>query len=273
MMLILSLLISMTTIASAPRHWNSALEIVDRHEFYLDGEAIVKPKDAWQVLFSVVYPDGQLNLQKDCVLFRVPGATTGELKIKKTDKNHDCEDFLFIPGDQTWVGIKALDFSTKNKIIVLNQTLEKYQSETWKVSLHDEVERPKPTMYMSSADYKAPKIILLAASDKLDLTTPAQGMLKNGQICHEVSDDCHLSKTSQCQNCPEGWYEVPTGCPIGPKYCGIQQCGKKNQPACRRGIKYQRDSEKKYECRGDNSFAYCSAGLKIQCEGAQAFCR
>lgn len=272
MIFILSFLLAWNLKAEAPRHWHSALEIADRHEFYKDGESIIKPKDSWQTLFSIVYPDGQLKLHKDCVFFRVPGTAPGELKIKKTLKDKPCDEFLFSAGDKTWSAVKAFDFSTKDDLVVINLTLDKYHSETWKVQILKQAQRPEPKLLMSSAEYKSNKIILLAPAEKIDLSEAQSGLLKDGQVCQEVSDDCQTIQASKCGLCSEGWYEVPTGCPVGPKYCGIQSCGRKNQPACRRGMKYQR-VEAKYECRGDSSFAYCSPGLKLQCEGAQAFCR
>jgi hypothetical protein len=265
------LLFSTLLHADVPLDWTSAFSIEERHEFYKDNEVIQNPKNAWQVLFGVVYPDARLNLHKDCVFYRVPGEELGELKIKKISQAQSCEAALFNPGDVTWKEIKSLQFSTKDHTIQLQMTMPKYKAEAWNVKLVNLARHTLPHPELSSAEYKSPKMILLAPGTELSKFAP-KFKLKEGDLCHKVSDDCEAIP-SQCSDCPQGWYETPNGCMVGPKYCGSIECGKKNGPACRRGMKYQR-SDKKLACRdGDISFAYCSPGLRIQCVGTEAWCR
>ncbi len=270
-MIYLLLIFSSLLQAEVPLYWTSAFSIEERHEFYKDNEIIASPKNAWQVLFGVVYPDSRLNLHKDCVLYRVPGDELGMLKIKKISQSQSCESILFNDGDVTWKEIKSLQFSTANHTIQLNMTMPKYKAESWNVKLVNLSQKKPPHTELSSAEYKSPKMILLAPGTELAKFAP-KFKLKDGDLCHKVSDDC-IAEASNCGDCSNGWYEAPNGCMTGPKYCGSQECGKKNATACRRGMKFQR-SVKKFGCRdGDISFAYCSPGLRMQCIGTEAWCR
>ncbi len=267
--LLLSLILS-SAFAEAPFHWSSAFKISEKHEFYAEDKVIDKPQDSWQILFALVYPDVQLNLQKDCVLYRVPGAEPGELKIKKIPEDTSCETVLFQPGDQEWKSVSDLRFSIRDQILRLSYTQTKHKAEAWTVNFLNLNSHPKPTMNMSSAELKSPKAIMLAPGTVVNIVKP-KFELKDGDVCHEVSDDC-VAKASRCMDCPLGWHELPNGCAQGPKRCGQVECGKKNSPACRRGIKWQR-MQKTFSCRDDVSFAYCSPGLKIECEGTMVICR
>jgi hypothetical protein len=256
--------------AEAPSHWSSAFIISEKHEFYAEDKIIEKPLDSWQILFALVFPDAQLNLQKDCVLFRVPGNDPGELKIKRLPEQVPCETVLFSPGDQEWKEVKDLQYSIRDHILRLSFTLPKLKSESWKVSFLNLNSHPRPEINMSSAEFKSPRAIMLAPGTLFkDIK---QGFnLKEGDLCHEVSDDC-VAGSSRCLDCPAGWVEFPNGCAQGPKKCGSLECGGKNAPACRKGMRWQRDN-RKFSCSEDRSFAYCSPGLKLECEGPMVICR
>ncbi len=269
MMTFLCLFLSVFAWSNQPENWDLANKITDRHEFYKDNEIVIKPKDSWQILFAVQYPSSQLQNVKDCVYYRVPGLELGSLRIKSTTANDDCEKYVFKTPDKEWKGIKALQFSIKDGILNLSMTFEHYKGETWLVKLKAPALKPKARLLMSSAEFKGPKILLLG---KNVLTNQVLTETAKGKPCHEISDDCQELSSSRCNQCSHGWYEIPNGCVQGPKFCGVQECGHKNQPACRRGMKWQR-KQVKYDCRTDSSFAYCINGLMVQCQGALAHCR
>ncbi|HXH76463.1 MAG TPA: hypothetical protein VNJ08_15935 [Bacteriovoracaceae bacterium] len=268
-MLLLPFLFSLAW-GSAPSHWSTLLEIRERHEFYQDNEVISKPKGAWQTLFAVIYPDRALKLHKDCVYYRVPGELPGVLKLKAAPLEKSCESFMDLPGDLEVINLKSLQFSFSNELI-MHFTFADYRSLKWTIPLMNQFKSETPAPFTSSAVYRAPKLTLLAPVRPV---TEKKEVLKQtpNELCHSINDECEELQPSACHQCSDGWYEVPNGCQQGPKYCGSQSCGLKNQPACRRGMKHQR-VRKKYECRIDSSFAYCAPGLTVQCEGSRAFCR
>lgn len=264
------LFLSLLAIAEEPLSWSYATGIQDKHEFYQNNEVITSPKDAWQLLFSVSYIDGKLNKLKDCVFYKVPGEESGILKIKTTIFFESCDKFVLEPGDREIQNIRSLQYSISGKKVDINYTLKNFKSGKWSTELLSSAGTDVPKMHSSSLEYKSPKIILLAPEVKLP--TQAIPLLEDGILCHDVNEDCEISSPSTCSQCGNGWYEIPNGCRIGPKYCGILKCGLKDQPACRRGMEWQR-SEENFDCRTNSSFAYCAPGLSVACEGKKAFCR
>lgn len=270
-MIFIFLLTSILAFAEAPVHWAHILEVKDKHEFYKNHETIIKPQDSWQTLFSLVYVDRDLKRLKDCVFYRVPGKEPGALKIKTMSSGEKCDDQILNPGDVELRGVKTLQFSVYDRKINIDLSLENFKIQSWEATLQGAFVKPMAGMGMSSAEYKSPKTIYLAPKTGIK-TNNEETFLKDKALCHDINETCQEVAKSECSRCAGGWYEIPNGCANGPKYCGTLNCGSKNQPACRRGMKWQR-SEKDEDCRMDSSFAYCSGGLKVTCEGQKAFCR
>lgn len=263
--------LSFIAYSSQPQHWSYILEIQDKHEFYQSNEDIIRPKDSWQVLYSLIYLDRNLKKLKDCVLYRVPGVEAGHLKIKTIDSLLSCEEEILSVPDWEMTNIKSLRFAIQPLSVSLDFSTKEMKSYKWTALLQKKIDRTIPSVNLSSAEFKAAKIIFLAPSSKVS-SSGSIPLLKNKALCHEVNDDCSIISPSLCDLCPNGWYEVPNGCPISPKYCGVSNCGEKYRPACRRGMKWQK-KESEFDCRSDSSFAFCLKGLSIVCEGRKAFCR
>jgi hypothetical protein len=272
MILYLFLIILNVAQADPTWKWSNALKIVEKHEFYENNEVLIKPKNSWQTLFAVLYNDSNLKTLKDCIFYKVPGEEKGILKIKTMAADKNCGDQLFLPGDQEWKNLKAVQFSVQDNFLSISMTNEQFQIEKWDVPLFNVFEHPQAKGLMSSAEYRSAKVIYLTPH-KNDLKVKPQiaVSLTDKKICHDINEDCEEKSPSVCSQCSGGWYEIPNGCMQGPKYCGSIECGLKNQPACRRGMKYQK-TDTKYGCREDNSFAYCAKGLIIQCQANLPYC-
>lgn len=270
MIVLLIILLSYSIKANEPMQWSYISSVSDRHEFYKNYEVIAKPKDAWQILFSLQYVDSNLKKLKDCIYYRVPGESPGVLKIKSMSASSPCDESILSPGDREIKNIKSLQFSVTEKEIDLDFTLGDFQNHKWQAKLPDLSGIKVPKMQTSSAEYKSTKILLLSPEQNVKVLQIEN--YKNNTLCHDINEDCMEVSSSFCSQCPKGWYEIPNGCPEGPKYCGILECGGKNQPACRRGMKWQR-KEENFDCRTNSTFAYCSKGLTVACEGKKAFCR
>lgn len=253
--------------------WANAIKIVDKHEFYTNNEIIVRPKGAWQTLFGVVYNDPNLKPLKDCLYYKVPGDTeAGTLKLKTISADKPCGEFLYSPGDQEWTGLKALQFTVTDKIMSVSITNAQFQIEKWDALLFNVFENPEPKALMSSAEYRSPPVMYLTPYKGVATIHPEKGKpLEDKKLCHDVNEVCEEKSPSVCSQCSNGWYEIPNGCPQGPKYCGDIGCGQKTQPACRRGMRYQRE-EKTYNCVEDSSFVFCAKGLSVQCQGNLPYC-
>jgi hypothetical protein len=269
-MILFLLLMPLLTFATIPTHWSHLISVSEKHEFYQEGELIKKPADTWQLLFAVSYLDRKLSMHRDCVYFKVPGESLGILKLIATELE-SCEGLAENKGTIELKEIKGLQYSIKNEEIKIHITYPDFKSVKWTMPLLNRYQVPVAKLFLSSAEYKAAKITMLAP---LRVKSPRQEsrLLKKGTLCHDIDDSCQEASPSVCKQCEGAWYEIPNGCEHGPKYCGDQGCGGKNQPACRRGLKYQRVN-KIFDCATDSSFAYCSKGLTLQCEGQRAFCR
>lgn len=252
-------------------NWHSAV-VSEKHEFYQNYEIIDKPKNTWQLLFAVEYKDANYQLKKDCVFYRVPGDDLGILKLISSNPEKKCDDLVFQKGAQEWKDLKALQFAIDEHRLFVQLTFQNFELETWDVPMMSVFKNPQPKLNISSAEYRAPKIMFLktrSSNEKIKLRPSLS--IKDGEICHSIGEDCREVSASQCMKCPQGWFEIPSGCPQSPKYCGVQLCGFKNRPACMRGLNYT-GTEKKFDCRTDSSFAYCAKGLTVQCQGNLAYC-
>jgi hypothetical protein len=257
--------------AVVPSHWSYIDAIHEKHEFYKNDEVIVKPKESWQTLFSLVYIDREFYSAKDCIYYKVPGQELGIIKIKTISSSDKCDQSLLVSGDREITGIKSLKYSGNEESIILDFTTNDLKSQTWNIVINKNNRRPEKAMGLSSAEFRGAKVIFLAPKTNL-IKNENNQFLKNDSICHDINEDCEVLGASICDRCEYGWYEIPNGCSVGPKFCGKLTCGGKNQPACRRGMTWQR-SNVDFDCRVNSSFAYCSQGLSIQCEGKKAFCR
>lgn len=254
--------------ADAPRKWENAKAIVDRHEFYENGEVIIKPKESWQTLFALTFLDSRFQLSKDCVYYRVPGDEAGRIKIKSIPFKHDCASEILSDGEVEITNVTNLSFISSGESVLLD-FIRDGQKEKWSANILPDWKKPDPKLLLSSSDFKSPRFIYLAAAGVSDVQPEP---LKPGTICHDISGDCEEKSPSKCNACDQGWHEIPNGCFVGPKICGPSDCGGKDQPACRRGMIWQR-KEIETDCRIESSFAWCNKGRSIYCDGDKAFCR
>ncbi len=267
-MIYLFVLISFFADAGSPRKWENAKGIVEKHEFYGNGEIIIKPQNSWQALFALTFLDSNFNLTKDCVYYRVPGDEPGKLKVKAVPFETECNAEILSAGDTEIEQVSGLSFFVEeNGVKIVFQHNKK--NEAWSVTTVADWKKPKPKLLLSSADYKSPAIVYLASG--ASSSKKPEG-LKDGILCHNIASDCQELSPSTCRNCEHGWIEIPNGCVTGPKACGVLSCGGKDQPACRRGIVWQR-KEETFDCRSNTSFAWCSGKLSVTCDGDKAYCR
>jgi hypothetical protein len=252
--------------------WSTAIEVTELHEFFNENKMISQPAGTWQTLFGIRYMDANLQVHKDCAFYRIPQKADGIFKIKTISSSKKCEDFLFEVGDKTWSDLRALQLEVGKKQLSLFFTFNDFKTQTWDISLLNTFKKIPAELQMSSAGFRSSKIIFLTPQKVGNAVVPEfENKIKDGYLCHPINDECQELGPSECAQCPQGWFEKPNGCLIGPKVCGISMCGQKHQVACRRGTKYQR-VRKRYDCRIDDSFAYCADGLKISCEGAIPYC-
>ena len=267
-MIFLLLLQVLFASADSPQKWENTKSIVERHEFYNNGEVILKPKDSWQTLFALTFLDSAFQISKDCVYYRVPGDEPGRIKIKSLPARQDCATEVLTPGDLEILNVTNLSFVTSNSSVVMEFTQEG-RKEKWMANVLLDWKKPEAKLLLSSSDYKSPRFVYLAPASGPEVSLAP---MKRGTVCHDISIDCQEKSPSRCDSCDQGWHEIPNGCVVGLKVCGPSDCGGKDQPACRRGMEWQR-KESEFDCRMDSSFAWCNKGRSVFCDGNKAYCR
>ncbi len=152
--------------------------------------------------------------------------------------------------------------------ISLNNELDKL---TLKINLH----KPKKeviTLPLLSTSLKRDYKKLDHPLDQSYLTDVFFGryekkeMIADGRICHGVNASCQNVVTYRCDQCKSGFYEVVDFNCLqgGSKYCGIDKCGEKNQPACPRGYNIL-ETKLKSLCIDGSPAGFCNPGLKTFC--------
>lgn len=267
-MILLILLTTLFSFADSPGRWEYARSIVDRHEFYTNGEEVTKPANSWQVVFAVTFLDSSFRNLKDCVYYRVPGDEAGKIKIRTLSGDKDCSSEILAPGEKEFDNISKFRFFI-NERSVLVEFIRNTKPVSWEISFLQDWKKPEARSLLSSADFRSPRMIFLSPAQDTRVQLQA---LKDGTICHEINQDCQVKTPSRCHKCEHGWQEIPNGCLSGPKICGAISCGRKDLPACRRGMIWQR-KEIQFDCRIDSSFAWCAKGLSVNCDGDKAYCR
>jgi hypothetical protein len=85
-------------------------------------------------------------------------------------------------------------------------------------------------------------------------------------LCHQVSSQCASLSQNTCDQCRWGWVEViDSECKTaGSKYCALDRCGQKGEPACFRGWKHLGQQAKTY-CE-QKELGFCREGLMLHCD-------
>lgn len=87
------------------------------------------------------------------------------------------------------------------------------------------------------------------------------------KVCHDFNSKCVETVPFECDQCRYGWFSVVgRGCEAGTrKFCGVDRCGNKNEPACQRGFIHKRLKSKNDVCSPESTTAYCKNGLQLMC--------
>ncbi|MCP4912526.1 MAG: M2 family metallopeptidase [Oligoflexia bacterium] len=115
--------------------------------------------------------------------------------------------------------------------------------------------------------------VLVLPQEKSDRKNELMGELTdryskgNTKVCHDFNSKCVETMAFECDQCRYGWFSVVgRGCEEGTrKFCGVDRCGHKNEPACQRGFIHKRLKSKNDVCSPESSTAYCKNGLQLMC--------
>lgn len=246
---------------SLDQRWLTGTRVIEVNSNYPGLQPVAKPRATMQKLFAVLRAGSlEEGVQKDCVYYQIPGDKAGELRVTSIDVMASCESEARVV--YRIEDIKELQYSLEGSQVSFWLTMTNSTTRVVQVTLLNAPDTKPPKLYESST--RRGVFYLEPGSRPLGL--PKQ--LLTGELADEYPKHPCSFETGTCHLCRFGVYQISSG----EHFCGIDRCGQKNQPACRRGDRWQRSREK-FSCRGQNSHVFCSPGLVIDCEGERAICR
>lgn len=254
--LIVSLMIPLLSFSSFSfesitlKRWNSAYQVNINSHYKLESNIDV-PKETYQVIAEIYFFDMDFKQHKDCLVYWIPGEKGhGLLKAISAAKNEKCEELIMSDGHAKISGIYNLGLNLKEGHFEIIKDSKKI---TYKV-LNDDFRKNKIG------------ISLYSTSDK--------GIfLKNGDICFETDNNCHILMKDKCEYCPGKVQLIKSNaCSKSfTKICSNDSCGGQGEFACLRGLKIVEKLER--YCIVDSPIAFCKAPYRVFCEGEKLICR
>lgn len=224
--------------------WATAVDFVDRHPSLLSGARIAAPAGTWQTLFGVLLPGRSVDkFHRHCVHLRVPTKRDGILRVTLVGAEEDCVG--------NWEGNKVWEATGIDDV---RASLEGGQAQ---LSWSD----PAVRQVRARTQAVAGAFLFSPESDPA-VPAPSGELWEDGR-------ECSLPEGS-CRRCRNGFARV-----VGESMsyrCGIDRCGEAGQPACPRGVRWQK-SRGPFSCRGNHEHVFCARGLRVECQGAEAHCR
>lgn len=260
--------------------WWGVQRIVDNHQFYKNNQIIQEPIGSVQTLMGLVYYSKDFKVYKDCLNFEIPAkGEMGSIFVVTTSLQTPCEEVNVNGKRDGNILAKSLSFNLHQGKLILQITDEKFRTKELAFSFPHLARPERSEAFQSSVQRQYGRAVMILADLKQKVDQPllmgereSDWHKKDLISCQTVNDECEKS-ISTCERCRFGYFEVLNGCPGGgPKFCGVDQCGRKGQPACRRGFLYQNGELTKMDCREDSSFGFCQKGLRVRCQGSLAIC-
>ncbi|MBY0516441.1 MAG: hypothetical protein K2P81_06005 [Bacteriovoracaceae bacterium] len=245
------------------QRWLTTFEITQLHPEYNLKEEIKHPEGTWQLIARIhsIEALGK-KYRYDCLFVRVPKNNDGEIKIIPSAENQACLEVR--EGDSV--------YHLKN----LKKITVQIQEDSAYFYLTDKDGRVLKENYKFLNTLKDAKFEIHSQPELREVTffqpNSIPQKMPEVKLIGEMNDEypklpCDFDSGS-CQKCRFGVYRINTN----EYFCGIDQCGEKNNPACLRGSKWQHSREE-FSCRGVNTHVFCRPGLKVECEGERAICR
>lgn len=224
--------------------WFTAVEVVDRHPSLLTGTRIGAPASTWQTLLGVVLPGQSAHaFHRHCLHLRVPTKGDGILRVTLAGPEQGCAG--------AWEGTRVWEATGVDDVRV---TVEGMEVRLWWSD--------PTTRQFRIRGQAVPGVFLFSPnSDPAPMPAPS-ALWPDGHACDLAG--------GTCRHCQNGFLRL-----IGEEdvyRCGIDRCGEAGQPACPRGVRWQK-GRGPFGCRGNDGHVFCAKDLRIECQGTVAYCR
>lgn len=226
------------------------------------GELITRPKNTWIEVANFNFLDLDANRNSLCLLYKTPfKKKPGKLKAILNPKKQDCLKLSEEEGVASISEIYNLKFELNESFkLYVDDKIFLYKLFNYGKYRHEKFEQPiKETAYRG---------IKLLANYK----NKVEERPLNKGICRKMNNDCSV-EFDKCYKCEFSWFEIiDSKCSKKlTRVCGVNNCGKKNEPACIRGFKTVNLNTDLY-CINDSPFGFCDKGLKVICLNSTLVC-
>jgi hypothetical protein len=186
------------------------------------------------------------QIERHCVYYRVPfKKIKGELMIVDNRELVKCSETPSGEVLYSLANINNLEVKLENFEIHLSFAIDE-KKVNWSFPLYNLSFGSKHEKNRSEVEIKKINgLILINENQKLNSAeTQKIGKfndsysLKTAVMCRRVNKDCEVVGEDICHQCQFGSFEVVDFQCLkgGSRYCGINHCGEKNEPACIRGM-------------------------------------
>jgi len=209
---------------------------------------VTQPLGSYALLLELKVPKNSYLHVHDCVYYKVPfKEISGELVIEEKNDDSKCD---LDPSENAKIRISNVEkfkFETyKNQLIfdlMLNGVT--HQLKFLMINLEEEriYQDYRPLLkknhlsfltYLKNIDSGGREHLLGKYGDRYSSDTSI--------ACLKMNDQCEIVGENICDSCRYGHFEViKHKCKTGPRFCGINRCGEKDEPACLRGQKSMLD--------------------------------
>ncbi len=251
----------------------ASLKSIDKS--YVNLGEIKEPQGIPIVILDGLFSDQEKNLnQRLCLYYQTPFRNKGgKLWFRYLETRFSCSDIENT--DFTLLDLDKLEIKFnqgyKNDILIF--TFEHHKMpQTFSIPLIS-LKKMRPFTYASpiKKDAVSPNlwIRLRTLKNPMDLrigNINDSFILGSAKKCRKINNKCEIVGEDLCDQCRFGWYEVVDyNCPQGgSRFCGQNNCGKKDEPACPAGAKIF-DLENSELCFDESPAGFCQEDLQIVC--------
>lgn len=254
------------------RRWIAATKVSWVSKHFEQEDPILKPKGTWQAILKINFLDQDFNEVSDCLFYQVPSEdTVGVLKVIANRSNMPCENII---GENEYAkidGIINFGYTYNSNLDELVNLVLKVDTHRLKYNFLNLGNNKQAKELLSSSILISKNTGLLISSD-INYRV-RYGVLKNGDVCFDVDNECNITVEERCNRCQFGFYKtISAACKTQyRKVCGMDECGTQGNPACLRGHLASELDASNY-CINDSPLGICQKGLRVTCINGTLFC-
>lgn len=238
----------------------------------LNKSFVTKPQNTWVTLARF-----EVGQSRYCLTYKVPYEETGVIELRES--GGACDHYsgslvssvqgvknvkiYYTQQPQHFDGIGAATAFTFYLTYLKGDKTEKVEVPLVEITGQRDLKR-----YGSVSREKYIRGVSLRKSPKkINLTISGKYIEDKAIVCHKVAKNCVDTTPNECDQCPNGWYEVVDyNCKQGgTKFCAPNYCGEKGEPACVRGYEFT-GTNRDDLCVQGSPAGYCRPGLNTYCD-------